>query len=137
MLKVNFVTRVLSTSRTEIFIKCHYPVDFLMIFHEFDISVNPAVSKHKVYRHNHENWSSGYHHISWDPDAAELQDDDKVDIHLFSLQVYMQIVVINNIKLIKIRISFHNYVAQYYERYDWVNMKISLSFHLTDNNIMN
>nr|XP_022323644.1 protein mesh-like [Crassostrea virginica] len=48
--------------------------------------LNPAVSKHKVYRHNHDDWSSGSHQISWDPGAAELQDDDKVDIHLFSLK---------------------------------------------------
>ena len=53
--------------------------------------VNPAVSKHKVYRHNHDDWSSGSHQISWDPGAAELQDDDEVDIHLFSLKVHIVI----------------------------------------------
>ena len=51
------------------------------------IKVNSAVSKHKVYRHNYDDWSFGYHQIYRDPDAAELQDDDKMDIHLFSLKV--------------------------------------------------
>ena len=44
-----------------------------------------------MYRHNYEDWSSESHQISLDPGAAELQDDDKVDIHLFSLKVHIVI----------------------------------------------
>ncbi|XP_048768421.2 protein mesh-like [Ostrea edulis] len=47
--------------------------------------LNPADSKHRVYRRNSLDWFTGQQYISWDPDAAELQDNDTVDIHLFSL----------------------------------------------------
>ncbi|XP_048768432.2 protein mesh-like [Ostrea edulis] len=47
--------------------------------------LNPADSKHRVYRHESDEWFTGQQYISWDPDAAELQDNDTVDIHLFSL----------------------------------------------------
>lgn len=51
--------------------------------------VNPADSKHRVYRHSASDWFSGRQQISWDPDVAELKDDEKVDIHLFYLKVQM------------------------------------------------
>nr|XP_022323670.1 uncharacterized protein LOC111124774 isoform X2 [Crassostrea virginica] len=47
--------------------------------------VNPADSEHRVYRRNSEEWYSCFHQINWDIDAAELQETDTVDIHLFSL----------------------------------------------------
>lgn len=51
------------------------------------ISVNPANSKHRVYRQNAPDWFSGRQNISWDPDVPELQEDNSVDIHLFFLMV--------------------------------------------------
>ena len=62
-------------------------MDLINIFNDFNITVNPADSKHKVYRHNYDDWFVGNRQISWDPGAAELQDDANVDIHLFSLKV--------------------------------------------------
>nr|XP_022323654.1 protein mesh-like [Crassostrea virginica] len=46
--------------------------------------LNPADSKHRVYRRNPEEWFPGRHQINWDIDAAELQEADTVDIHLFT-----------------------------------------------------
>lgn len=51
------------------------------------ILVNIADSKQRVFRQDPEDWFSGYHNISWDRDAAELQNNDMVDIYLFSLIV--------------------------------------------------
>eukprot|EP00105_Crassostrea_gigas_P046261 XP_019930409.1 PREDICTED: protein mesh [Crassostrea gigas] len=48
--------------------------------------INPADSKHRAYRHSASDWFSGRQQISWDPDVAELKDDEKVDIHLFYLK---------------------------------------------------
>ena len=62
---------------------------FINIFNDFNTTVNPADSKNKVYRHNYDDWSVGNRQISWDQGAAELQDDAYVDIHLFSLKVYI------------------------------------------------
>lgn len=45
--------------------------------------LNPADSKHRVYRHDTADWSTGPQKISWDPEVAELKDGDSVDIHLF------------------------------------------------------
>nr|XP_034303982.1 sushi domain-containing protein 2-like isoform X2 [Crassostrea gigas] len=47
--------------------------------------LNPANSKHRVYRQNAPDWFSGRQNISWDPDVPELQEDNSVDIHLFFL----------------------------------------------------
>lgn len=47
--------------------------------------LNIADSKQRVFRQDPEDWFSGYHNISWDRDAAELQNNDTVDIYLFSL----------------------------------------------------
>uniref|UniRef100_K1QEJ8 Uncharacterized protein n=1 Tax=Magallana gigas TaxID=29159 RepID=K1QEJ8_MAGGI len=49
------------------------------------IVLNIADSKQRVFRQDPEDWFSGYHNISWDRDAAELQNNDMVDIYLFSL----------------------------------------------------
>ncbi|XP_062572621.1 LOW QUALITY PROTEIN: protein mesh-like, partial [Saccostrea cucullata] len=48
--------------------------------------LNPADNKHRVYRHNSDEWFAGQKSISWEPDASELQDNETVDIHLFSLK---------------------------------------------------
>nr|XP_022323656.1 protein mesh-like [Crassostrea virginica] len=47
--------------------------------------LNTADSKRKVYRQRSQEWYPGRHQIKWDTDAAELQEADTVDIHLFSL----------------------------------------------------
>ena len=65
-----------------------FPKHFQRLFYT---TVNPADSKHKVYRHNYDDWFVGNRQISWDPNAAELQDDTNVDIHLFSLKVFLAI----------------------------------------------
>lgn len=49
--------------------------------------MNPADCKHQVQRHNAFDWFSGRQKISWDPDVAELQEDDSVVIHLIFLAV--------------------------------------------------
>nr|XP_022323669.1 protein mesh-like isoform X1 [Crassostrea virginica] len=55
------------------------------VFRGIYIILNPADSEHRVYRRNSEEWYSCFHQINWDIDAAELQETDTVDIHLFSL----------------------------------------------------
>ncbi|XP_061188743.1 mucin-4-like [Saccostrea echinata] len=47
--------------------------------------VNPADSEHRVFRQNNSEWFTGQQSISWDPDVTELQQNDTVDIYLFSL----------------------------------------------------
>ena len=58
-----------------------------IVFNINTCTVNPAESKHKVYRRNPQEWYPGHHQINWDIDVAELQEADTVDIHLFSLMV--------------------------------------------------
>ena len=60
---------------------------FQLIKQFYTISVNPANSKRKVYRQRSQEWFPGRHQIKWDIDAAELQEADTVDIHLFRLTV--------------------------------------------------
>lgn len=61
--------------------------DPLNYFDRMFILVNIADSKQRVFRQNPDDWFSGYHNISWDMDAAELQNNDTIDIYLFSLIV--------------------------------------------------
>uniref|UniRef100_K1QM71 Sushi, nidogen and EGF-like domain-containing protein 1 n=1 Tax=Magallana gigas TaxID=29159 RepID=K1QM71_MAGGI len=52
------------------------------IFQGLYTVLNLADCKHQVHRHDASDWFSGRQQISWDPDVAELQEDDFVNIHL-------------------------------------------------------
>ncbi|XP_061188889.1 protein mesh-like [Saccostrea echinata] len=57
--------------------------------------VNPAVFKNPVKRHLPQNWINGNRYIiSWEPQAFELRDSERVHIHLFTMkeQSYNQLV---------------------------------------------
>ncbi|XP_062601517.1 protein mesh-like [Saccostrea cucullata] len=56
-------------------------------FHGLYTVVNPANSKQRVFRENYPEWFIGQQSISWDPYVVELEQNDTVDIYLFSLVV--------------------------------------------------